>query len=67
MNRIVSLIFFIILVAVLWWALTTVLTVLGVPATFVTIAEVIFVLLAVFAAFDYVNSGNWFFTRIPKV
>lgn len=63
MNRLVSLIVFIIVVAVLWWALTTILAALGVPEPFQTIAVVAFVVIAVLSFLDYFNSGTWWFRR----
>lgn len=63
MNKIIDLIVFIIVAAVLWWALQTVLTALAVPTPFATIAVVAFVLIAVLSFLDYFRSGTWFFTR----
>jgi uncharacterized membrane protein YwzB len=63
MNRILDLIVFIIVAAVLWWALTAVLTALAVPAPFSTLAVVAFVVLAVLSIADYFRSGTWFFRR----
>ncbi len=63
MNRLVDLIVFIIVVAVLWWALSTVLAALTVPAPFNTLAVVAFVVIAVLAVADYFRSGTWFWRR----
>ena len=63
MNRLLDLIVFIIVVAVLWWALTQVLAVLTVPAPFDTLAVVAFVVLAVLAIADYFRGGQWFWKR----
>ena len=63
MNKLASLIVFIIVVAVLWWALTTILAALGVPQPWDTIAVVAFVVVAVIAFADFFNSGTWFWAR----
>jgi len=63
MNRIVALIFFLIIFAVLWWALNTVIAALALPAIVATLATVAFVLIAVFTAYDYLTSGTFFWTR----
>jgi hypothetical protein len=63
MNKLIDLIVFIIVVAVLWWALTTVLAAFAVPQIFVTIATVTFVLIAVISFLDYFRSGTWFWRR----
>ena len=63
MNRLLDLIIFIIVVAVLWWALKAVLTALNVPSPFDTLAIVAFVVLAVLAGVDYLRGGTWFWRR----
>lgn len=63
MNKLVSLVVFIIVGAVLWWALNTVLGVLGLPAIFTTLAVVAFVVIAVLTIADYILNGTWFWRR----
>jgi hypothetical protein len=63
MNRLVDLIVFIIVVAVLWWALSTVLAALRVPAPFDTLAVVAFVVIAVLSFVNYLSAGAWWWTR----
>lgn len=63
MNRIVDLIVFIIVVAVLWWALNAVLAALAIPEPFTTIVVVVFVLISVLSFLDYFRSGTWFWRR----
>ena len=63
MNKLIDLIIFIVVLAVLWWALTTVLSALALPAAIETVATVLFVVVAVFAAIDYFRSGTWFWSR----
>lgn len=63
MNKLVDLIVFVIVVAVLWWALNTVLGVLGVPTPWSTLAVVAFVVIAVLAFADYIKSGAWFWVK----
>lgn len=63
MNKLLDLIIFIIIVAVLWWALSAVLVALNVPAPFSTLAVVAFVVIAVLAVADYLRGGNWFWKK----
>lgn len=63
MNKLVELIVFVIVLAVLWWALTTVLVALAVPTPWDTIAVVTFVVVAVFAFLDYFRTGTWFWRK----
>lgn len=63
MGRLLDLIIFIVVVAVLWWALSSVLAALNVPSPFDTLAVVLFVVLAVLAGVDYLRGGAWFWTR----
>jgi hypothetical protein len=63
MNRLVSLLVFIVVVGILWWALTTVLVALGVPEPWQTIAVVAFVVIAVLSFLDYFSAGTWWFRR----
>jgi hypothetical protein len=63
MNKLIDLIIFIMVVAILWWALTTILAALAVPSVFQTIAVVVFILIAVIAFLDYFRSGRWFWNR----
>lgn len=63
MNKLVGLIVFVIVGAVLWWALTTVLAVLAVPTLVSTLATVAFVVIAVLIFADYMMSGTWFWAR----
>jgi hypothetical protein len=63
MGKLIDLIIFIIVVGLLWWALNMILTALLVPDPWRTIAIVVFVVLAVFAAIDYFRSGTWWFRR----
>lgn len=64
MSSLVQLIIFIILVAVCWWALKTVLPLLGFPSNVDTIIVVLFVVIAVLAAANYLwSGGNWFWRR----
>ena len=63
MNKLLDLVVFIIVVCVLWWALNAVLSALGVPAPFDTLAVVAFVVIAVLAGVDYLRGGVWFFKR----
>lgn len=65
MGKAVDLIIFIIVVAALWWALTTILAVLAIASPFDVLAKVAFVLIAVFAGADYFRNGSWFFARRP--
>lgn len=57
------LIVFVVLIAVLWWALSQVLMVLNVGEPFSTLAVVAFVVIAVFTIVDYFSSGSWFWRR----
>lgn len=63
MNKLISLIVFIVVGAVLWWALTTVLGVLALPTIVSTLAVVAFVVILVLVAADYLMSGSWFWRR----
>lgn len=63
MNKLFELIIFIAVVAVLWWALSTVLVALAVPAPWNTLAVVAFVVIAVFSFLDHYRSGTWFWSR----
>lgn len=63
MNKLVALIVFIVVGAVLWWALNMVLSVLALPAIVSTLAVVAFVVILVLVAADYLMNGNWFWRR----
>lgn len=63
MNKLVALLVFIVVIAVLWWALTQILAVLTVPAPFATIAVVAFVVIAVLMGADYMLNGSWWWRR----
>lgn len=63
MNKLVGLIVFIVVGAVLWWALTEVLAVLALPAIVETLAIVAFVVIIVLVIADYIMSGSWFWKR----
>ena len=63
MDKLVGLIVFVVVGAVLWWALTTVLGVLALPAIVSTLAVVAFVVILVLIVADYLMSGTWFWKR----
>lgn len=63
MNKLVALIVFIVVGAVLWWALKEVLGVLELSAMVNTLAVVAFVVILVLIAADYLISGSWFWRR----
>lgn len=63
MGRLLDLIIFIIVVALLWWALTTVLVALSIQEPFVTIAVVLFIVIAVISFIDHLRTGVWFWRR----
>lgn len=63
MNKLIDIIIFVVVLALLWWAFTTILGALTLPAVFETIATVVFVVAAVLAFLDYFRSGTWFWTR----
>lgn len=64
-NRLIDLVAFVIVVAVMWWALNAVLVALAVPAPFGTLAVVAFIVIAVLSGLDYLRAGTWFWTRRP--
>lgn len=63
MNKLVGLLVFIVVGAVLWWALTQILAVVALPAIVSTLAVVAFVVILVLMAADYLMNGTWFWTR----
>lgn len=63
MNKLVQLIVFVVVGAVLWWALNQVLAVLALPAIVSTLAVVAFVVILVLAIADYMTNGTWFWKR----
>lgn len=63
MNQLIALICFVVVVAVLWWALNVVLTVMAVPSAIASLVVVAFVLIAVISALSYISSGTWFWFR----
>jgi uncharacterized membrane protein YwzB len=63
MGKLLDLVIFVIVVAVLWWALTAVLAALNVVEPFSTLAVVAFIVIAVFAAIDYLRGGTWFWRK----
>lgn len=63
MNKLVTLIVFVVVIGVLWWALSQVLLAFAVPAPWNTLAVVAFVLIAVLSVADYFLSGSFFWKR----
>ncbi len=63
MGKLVDLIVFIVVAAVLWWALQQVLGVLALPAIASTLAVVAFVVILVLAIADFISHGTWFWKR----